>query len=88
MTEVIDESMCATLDALYSLPLAGTEQQLLYAYYRGRVDFIRSIYDFEVNVRSATPDGVFDMEATEAANNRISSRIREMYGRIVGAIFR
>lgn len=88
MTEVIDESMCATLDSLYSLPLAGMEAQLLYAYYRGRVDFIRSIYDFEVNVRSATPDGVFNPEVAEEAGNKVSSKIRQMYSRIIGAIFR
>ena len=52
MREVLDAEMFVVLDAINSLAINDTEMQLKYAYLKGTLDFIRSIYELEAKVRA------------------------------------
>jgi hypothetical protein len=84
MQGIVDEEVCVILDRLNSLPLVGEESSALYAYYRGQLDFIKTIYNLEVLIR------LLDLEPAqqEVLEAGIAAKFRNLYYRIIGVIRR
>ena len=83
MDEVIDNEMFAAMDSLFSISVSDPELELKYAYLKGQIDFIHSIYEMEIAIRS--PE---DGDYAEVLASRKAGKIKSIYRRIVGAIIR
>jgi len=73
-----DEEMFSALDGIYTIPVGDPNISFKYAYLKGQIDFIRSIYILEAMVMAGDVE-----EQVEIREQKIAAKFRALYRRLI-----